>query len=263
VSPNGSDANGCTSAAPCASFARAATVASSGATIEVSGSLGDQFFAGGYQGTQGDINKTLTFHGQPGNKVRALHFGSGNFTFDGINVDAGGTKTAGATFENGGTPFTFKNGSIGNVRDEKGAMIDGSGMVFDNVRFHDVVIATSGVHAECIFASVPERMVVRNSTFTNCAVMDIFFVWPDWWSPLPPAYGNVVLEGNVFGDPDGSCCGLYIGGTGGPASNKDTSMRGWTIKNNRFDDGQSVGAAVNSTICGNTGKVAASWTTPC
>ena len=63
-------------------------------------------------------------------------------------------------------------------------------------------------------------MVVRNSTFTNCAVMDIFFVWPDWWSPLPPPYGNVTLDNNSFGDPDGSCCGIYIGGTGpGPQRN--------------------------------------------
>ena len=234
LSASGSDTAACSASAPCKSFARAYTVASSGAVVSVgAGVYGSEFFAGGYGGSQSQGTKTLTFRGEPGNSVRQLHFHSPNLTFDGINVDAGGAQlgdTDGATFENGGEPFTFKNGSIGNVVDQKGAMIDGPGMVFDNVRFHDVVIRTAGVHSECIFASVPEGMIVRNSTFENCAVMDIFFVYPDWWSPLPPVYGNVVLEGNNFGHPDGTYA-LYIAkiGTSIPSS---APVNGWRIRNN-------------------------------
>lgn len=71
-------------------------------------------------------------------------------TFDGLNVDADAIVTTGAVFENGGLPFTFKNGSIGNVTDEKGALVTGAGIVFDNVLIHDVFIETPGVHNEGI-----------------------------------------------------------------------------------------------------------------
>ena len=29
--------------------------------------------------------------------------------------------------------------------------------------------------------------------------MDLFFTYGTWWTPLPPAYGNITLENNVFG----------------------------------------------------------------
>jgi hypothetical protein len=267
LSASGSDSAACSASAPCKSFARAYSVAASGAVVSVgAGVYGSQFFAGGYGGSQPQGTKQLTFRGEPGNAVRQLHFHSPNLTFDGINVDAGGAQLGdsdGATFENGGEPFTFKNGSIGNVVDQKGAMIDGPGMVFDNVRFHDVVIRTNGVHSECIFASVPEGMIVRNSTFENCAVMDIFFVYPDWWSPLPPVYGNVVLEGNNFGHPDGTYA-LYIAkiGTSIPSS---APVNGWKIRNNNFDGPVNIDAPIGTgnTFCGNTGAAPTNWKNAC
>jgi chitodextrinase len=267
LSPSGSDTAACTASAPCRSFARAYTVAASGAVVSVgAGIYGSQFFAGGFGATQGGGTKQLTFRGEPGNAVRQLHFGSPNLTFDGINVDAGGAKLGGsdgATFENGGRAFTFKNGSIGNVVDQKGAMINGPGMVFDNVRFHDVIIQTSGVHSECIFASVPEGMIVRNSTFDNCAVMDIFFVYPDWWSPLPAPYGNVILENNTFGKPDGTYT-LYIAkiGTSIPSS---APVNGWRIRNNSFGSAVNIDAPIGTgnIFCGNTGSAPTNWRTAC
>lgn len=265
VSAAGNDANPCTQAAPCRSFARAWAVVQNGGTIDVSGSFGNQFFSGGYQSAQPCLNKTAGFRGLPGNKVRALHFGCGTLTFDGINVDAGATKTQGAAFENGGTPFTFRNGSIGNVVDEKGALVDGDGIVFDNVNFHDVVIASAGVHSECVYAIAVPGMTVRNSRFRNCAVMDILFTWPDWWNPPPPAYGDITLEGNTFGDPVGSCCSVYVGNTG-PGGNTLAARerRNWTVRNNFFEDAPFAdGAAVGGVYCGNTGLAPASWTQPC
>lgn len=253
--------------AACGSFAAAYTAAQSGDVVGVTGSLGSQFFAGGYLATQGRGTKTLTFRGEPGNKVRQIHFGSPNLTFDGINVDASNAMLGGsdgALFENGGEPFVFKNGSIGNVRDQKGALVDGPGIVFDNVRFHDVVLATDGVHNECIFAEVPEGMVIRNSTFTNCAVMDIFFVYPDWWSPLPPVYGNVVLEGNRFGQPVGTYS-LYIAKIGTSIASS-APITGWKIRNNVIDGPVTWDAPMGSgnTFCGNSwAGTPSGWTRAC
>ena len=71
--------------------------------------------------------KTISFRGAPGNVVRQVHSGSPNIIYDGLNLDAGGAKTTGAVFENGGGDNnTFRNGPIGNVVDEKAALVDGS-----------------------------------------------------------------------------------------------------------------------------------------
>ncbi len=97
---------------------------------------------------------------------------------------------------------TLKNSRVGNVVDEKGAMLGGSdstnptNLVIDNVDFHDVVQRGDGVHNECIMAHAP-GITIRNSTFRNCATMDISLGRGDWWGQQP--YGNVVLENNVFG----------------------------------------------------------------
>lgn len=132
------------------------------------GNYPTQKFAGGYQSTQPAGTKTLTFKGSStgvpfsdtttclGPNFYQIHFGSPNLTFDGINTDANGTKTISATFENGGAPFTFKNGCIGDVNDEKGTLVTGEGntqanhIIFINTYFHDVRIITDGVHNECM-----------------------------------------------------------------------------------------------------------------
>jgi hypothetical protein len=147
--------------------------------------------------------KRITFRGVPGNKIRQLLSDADNITFDGLDLDAGGTKTTWAVFEHGGAyNVTLKNSRVGNVVDEKGAMLGGSSstsptnLVIDNVEFHDVVQRTAGVHNECIMAHAP-GITIRNSTFRNCATMDISLGRGDWWGQQP--YGNVVLENNLFG----------------------------------------------------------------
>ena len=40
-------------------------------------------------------------------------------------------------------------------------------------------------------------------------------------------------------------------------------MRGWKIRNNFFGDSQSVGAQLDSVICGNTGSVTQGWKQGC
>lgn len=254
--------------AACGSFAAAYSSAQSGDTVLVkAGTYAPQLFAGGFGGSQGSGTKTLTFKGEVGNVIRQVHIGSPNLTFDGLNLDAGGQKTQqGAVFENGGSPFVFKNGSIGNVVDEKGALVTDPGIVFDNVRFHDIVLRTEGVHTECVWAGVPEGMIVRNSRFENCAVMDIFFTYPDYWNPLPPPYGNVTLENNWFGHPSPGYS-LYIAKNGVSLDNQ-TPMTGWRVRNNYVEPGsygvnidQPIGS--NNVFCGNTGNVPSNWLPSC
>ena len=254
----------------CGSFAAAYSAASSGDTVGVTGTLGPQLFAGGYNASQAAGSKTISFRGAPGNLIRQLHSGSPNISYDGLNLDAGGAKTSGAVFENGGGDNnSFVNGSIGNVSDEKAALVDGDHFTFDNVRFHDAVLKTDGVHMECLYAIVVPNMTIRNSSFSNCAVMDLFFTYGDWWSPLPPPYGNVTLEGNSFATPrnnNGACCmyyGLYAGNTAAPAPGP---ISGWSVRNNWFEssvagfDSRSISA---SSFCGNTGAAPTAWRPAC
>ena len=101
-------------------------------------------------------------------------------------------------FQNGGANSVFKNGRVGNVVDEKGLLstADCSGCVYDNVDFHDVRIATSDVHNECMYSQSP-NVTIRNSSFVNCATMDIFFTRGTWWGQ--PYYGGFTVENNFFG----------------------------------------------------------------
>jgi hypothetical protein len=173
-------------------------------------------------------------------------------------------------FENGGgANNTFRNGSIGNVVDEKAALVDGSNFTFDNVRFHDAVLRTDGVHMECLYAIVVPGMTIRNSSFSNCAVMDILFTYGDWWSPLPPAYGNVTLDSNQFGPTYNNTGGVmyytvYVGNTASPAPG---SIDGWTVRNNRFDlppaGFDPPRTVTNSVFCGNSGSTPAGWNNLC
>jgi hypothetical protein len=198
LEPGGADSGDCVER-PCASFAYAYGKARGGDVIEVGkGVYPEQTVPYG--------NKTVTFRGARGAVVRRLENRASNITFDGIDVDAGGVKPRSAAFENngerGGRNVTFRNGRIGNVVDQKGVLLGGPGkaavpmnVVFDNVEFHDVLFRTEGVHNECVFSEAP-GLTIRNSTFRDCATMDLFIVRGDWWGQEP--YGDVVLENNVF-----------------------------------------------------------------
>ena len=43
----------------------------------------------------------------------------------------------------------------------------------------------------------PPNITIRNSRFTNCATMDVFFTRGTWWGQ--PTYGGWTLENNFFG----------------------------------------------------------------
>ncbi len=180
--------------------------------------------------------KPVTLRAAASAKVPEIDNYADNVTFDGVDVDGGGAMNA--TFENhDASNVTFKNGRIGNVTDEKGAVITGRNFTFDNVVFHDVRATNSSIHNECIFALDVTGMTVRNSLFHNCATMDLFFTYGSWWSPLPPAYGKITLENNVFGHSTKPEPGswhyysLYVANT----ANGGGTIDGWTVRNNTFE----------------------------
>jgi hypothetical protein len=217
----------------------------------------------------GGGSKRVTIRGVPGTRFRQLYSNFDNVVFDGITVDAGRAKTSnGAAFESHGDNATFKNGSIGNVTDEKGALVSGSNFTFDNVLFHDVRLVTQGVHNECIYAIVVPGFTIRNSTFRNCVTMDLFFTYGSWWNPLPPQYGNVTIENNSFGrsvypnERDTHAAGLYIARIG---PNGEGTMNGWTIRNNWFENAvyRSPAIGTGNIFCGNTGVTPSGWGASC
>jgi hypothetical protein len=229
VAAAGADAGNCVSV-PCASMGYAYGQSSSGDVVNVApGLYGEQNIPGG--------SKSVVFRARTPVKLRALYNDASNVTFDGFDIDAGFAKSLG--FHNSdGSNVTFKNGRIGRITDEKGALLTGRRFTFDNVVFHDVLVTDEAVHNECIYALDVTGLTIRNSHFYNCATMDVFFTYGTWWTPKPPSYGNITLENNVFehstkapNPNDWHYYSVYIGWTGdggGPISN-------WVVRNNTFE----------------------------
>ena len=194
ISPLGSDSGDCI-LVPCKSFTYAYNRSADGDVIVVSaGRWGDTE-------TVPEGSKRVTFQGAPGNSIYQVINRSDNVTFDGLDVDGKGAKIN-TFYDSGNRNWTFKNGRIGNIVDEKGALLAGSdtstdpaGVVIDNVVFHDVLAVGEGVHNECVMTHSP-GITIRNSLFTNCATMDVS-LGLGWTGQQP--YGNVTLENNVFG----------------------------------------------------------------
>ncbi len=212
MAPGGADTGNCLSA-PCGSLGFAYSQSAAGDVVSVAaGTYAPQTVPSG--------TKALVFQGGPGVKVRQLISDASNVTYDGIEVDAGGVKTNWAALEIHGSGTTFKNAAVGNVVDEKALLVSGAGHTVDNVVFHDAIYRTSGTHMECVYAIGVPGFTIRNSTFRDCAVMDLFFTYGSWWTPLPPAYGNITIENNVFAHSEKDENGgwhyysLYVGGLG-------------------------------------------------
>lgn len=228
VTPAGSG-TACTQQAPCDQIREAYAVAQAGDVIQLA--------PGAYQGQGNWQNptiagtKTVTVRGNPDApaqvKVRQLAVGGAgaNVTFDGIDLDGGGTNPGSQLFDTGGgRNITFKNGRIGNVHNQKGAQAGGQSstaslnIVFDNVEFHDVTVS-GDTHSECIYSQAP-GITIKNSYFDSAcgSTGGVFFTRGTWWGQ--PCYGGFTITGNHFerqlfdhgaliwtGGPDGVGCG--------------------------------------------------------
>jgi hypothetical protein len=92
-------------------------------------------------------------------------------------------------------------GSYGGSTDVPVIQIAGSpassGVTLDAVDVHDAVASNAGVHTECFWAGGVQGLVVRNSSFRNCAYFDIFFTAFNGPDPAHVLIENTVLEGTV------------------------------------------------------------------
>jgi hypothetical protein len=234
VTPTGSDSSvSCGVAAPCKNINPAVQKSSTGDVVVVdNGISGDQTIQARAGAT--DILVRSRVGHQP--VVRSMDNYEAGITFDNIDIDAGGDVVTG--FENHGVDgVTYRNSTIRNVTDEKGALVSGADFTFDTMRFEDVYVTDSSIHNECVYAIVVPGFTIRDSSFEGCATMDLFFSYGDWWDPLPPAYGDVVIEGNVFGfstmiNPAvPHYYGLYVGNTRTGSQFLDD----WAITDNCFE----------------------------
>ena len=151
----------------------------------------------------------MTFKGVADTIVRSMVVDAQNVTFDSINIDANNAQVLGVQF--GGANSTYKNSSIGKIVDEKG-MLATSSCVGLHHRQRALPRRAGGdrrIHNECLYSQAA-NITIKNSHFSNCATMDVFFTRGTWWGQ--PAYGGWTLTNNFFGAPrfqNGQCCHYY------------------------------------------------------
>jgi chitodextrinase len=227
--------------------------APSGSTITVlAGSHGTQRISG---------SKQVTFLGQAGAVMRQFWNEASNLTLDNVDIDGGGQKLT--ILEAHGANNVYRNLEIRNNTDQQMITNAGSNALYDNVFFHDAVETSAGeaagVHMECLWSNGP-AIKVRNSTFKDCAIMDLYLTLGTWWGQQP--YTDVVVEDNIFYPSERTNnSGTHFYGF---LVNGALPVNGWSIKRNRFDSQVGIESPVsNSVICGNTGSAPTSWKVPC
>jgi chitodextrinase len=215
LSPSGSDSNACTQAAPCRNFARAYAVAQLGQTVELAGgNYGSQTLSGAKSGSGG----VVTFRPASGASVStgALSLnGQSHIEFQNMTIDNWYAKyVSDITFRNINQRFFFVRvsdsvrilgGSVGPSQDGTSPTIGNyagespsTNITVDGVLFHDVGRQNApGAHVECLFLQEASGVVIRNSKFTRCDIMDLYV------SPVQGGItaSNVLVENNWFDQP--------------------------------------------------------------
>ena len=185
-----------------------ATAAAGGATIQPGQSWQTAYnaaaptstlnVAAGNHGSQNiSGSKNVTFLGADGAVLDKLDNKAANVTLDNIDIDGNGRNVP--ILYNPGDNNTYKNLEIRDVTDVQMVTNTGRFANFTNVSFRDAVMTTAGenagVHMECLWSSGP-NLIIRNSVFRDCSVMDLFLTRGDWYGQ-----GNdccVTLENNIF-----------------------------------------------------------------
>jgi hypothetical protein len=256
LTPDGSDSGSCTRAAPCRSLGRAYRVAQPGQVVELAaGTYPGQTIA--FDQAKQDVSANVVFRPAAGARVAisgelriaARHLELQNMTVEdwyaGVN-DAGlpESRQAGhlifrdlATqgfYISGASNVSVIGGSLGPVEDAGAgaAQVKScyqcpypvTNILIDRVDFHDVVRTQAGedagIHTECLhFWGGVANVVVRNSRFSNCAIMDMFV--EDDHGPAGDVH-DLTVENNFFdapgsrgGGPSRGSYSLYIAGHGG------------------------------------------------
>lgn len=291
LSPSGSDSAPCTKDAPCKTLAHALAVAQPGFSVGLAdgyygcGTLSrsltaDVTFQPDNTGATPWVTCPLPLGGQhivlKDINVAGLDAtGSDLVTLRNVNVTCkdeapfalfGGRCSAGIF----GTPtnFLMQGGSVGPTVEGNGSRgnsqfgIPYSGgtaiaknAVFDGVRFHDNRRSANTEHTECIMLGGGDSVTIRNSTFENCAVFDIFNTW---WSftakPYTPAV-NTLLENNTFGQTVGGCPTCDPGFFAVQFASYPPTWSNVTIRGNSFGQSLNVeGNPANFLVTGNRGS---------
>jgi cell division septation protein DedD len=212
VAPSGSDVDNDTCAAdrPCRTLSHAYVSAQAGAVVEVAGgTYGDDHIGESGDEKLPEGTKPVTFRNAAGVRpaLALLDVRAADVTVRGLEVEKlnliGPRQTyedvdANARYEQhpalehftGADDVIFRDGRVGAVINDKGALLGENRMTFDNVLFHNAIYNSP----TCAWAAGAEGLTIRNSTFRGCAGSDIFFTT---YAGGPP-HGNITLENNVF-----------------------------------------------------------------
>jgi hypothetical protein len=254
VAPSGSDSATCTSSTPCRSLDRAYRLAAPGQTVELAG--------GTYADTSLPVDATksatkdVVFVPAAGAAPRfsgPLHIGARHVELRGLQVQ--GTVTIDETAQNvtlrGSTMKNFQVFSSGSQAPRNISFIGGSAgpsvddnnriasngtsttasptnILIDGMRIHDFTLSPgSSAHVECLQVWAVDGLTIRNSTFRNCEVFDVFLQkLPDGAAPTPT---NILIENNFM-----QCCGSGYYAIR-LADHPGTHWTNVTIRNNSFD----------------------------
>jgi hypothetical protein len=281
LSPSGSDSNSCTAAAPCKTLNRGYRVATPGQTVEMA--------AGAYSDTSLPLDSSKTsmadvvFRPAAGATVTIapqLHVSARHLELRGLHLSSKlwvEASAADVTFRNNtlknfdlyseGTQssqdISFIGGSIGPSANENSRIASNGpataasprNILIDGVDFHDFTATPgSGAHVECLQVWAVDGLTIRNSTFRNCEVFDVFLQkLPEGKAATP---SNILIENNFF-----DCCasGFYAIRL---ADHAGTSWKNVTIRNNSLNKGINPDPGVpysNVKIVGNVGPEVKFW----
>jgi hypothetical protein len=216
LSPQGSDARDCTQSDPCASFDRAYHAAAPGTIVVVAGGLyppqtitpdhskdaatSDVVFEPA-QGANVRIADELRLEGTH-IEVRDLSAPdwyaaptAGYLVLRDLDVDAFYVTGASDVSVLGGDVGPYENGAS-EVKSCAGCTSPPHDIVVDGVRFHDYT-RTNETHVECLHVYPVDGMIVRNSRFERCAIIDLGFFQ---YGPAGASH-NLLIENNFFDAP--------------------------------------------------------------
>jgi hypothetical protein len=251
LSPSGSDAAACTQTAPCKSLSRGYRAAQPGQTVQLaSGSYRDSSLPA--EPSTGDV-RFAAAAGATVSLANDVHVAAKHVELVGLHVQGTLYIDAGAadvtirnatlkTFQvlssgaQAPTDISFIGGSVGPSADSSNLIASDSttttaspkNILFDGVAFHDFTLSPgSSAHVECLQVWAADGLTIRNSTFSNCEVFDIFLQkLPAGAAPTP---SNILIENTFFAK---TRSGYYAIRTGDhPGSN----WRNLTIRNNSFN----------------------------
>ncbi|HSS42858.1 MAG TPA: right-handed parallel beta-helix repeat-containing protein [Solirubrobacterales bacterium] len=281
LSPSGSDSNACTSAKPCKTLNRAYRLAAPGQTVELA--------AGTYADTSLPVDSSKTsaadvlFRPAAGATVtfsQQLHVSAQHLELRGmrfsaklwIEASAADVTMRNDTLKNfdlysSGTQsshdISFIGGSVGPSADENSRIASNGPsttasperILIEGVNFHDFTVSPgSEAHVECLQVWAVDGLTIRNSTFRNCEVFDIFLQkLPEGKAATP---SNILIENNFF-----DCCGSGYYSIR-MADHAGTSWKNVTIRNNSLDKEINPDPSVpysNVKIIGNVGPAVKFW----